>query len=283
MNADDIRAALACGKPGCACGRANGGLSHCVAHSDAEPSLTIRDGDTAVLLTCHTGCSRESIITALKARNLWPQGQGEKREWRDPDTIYRFVDAEGRLVGEKGRIDYTDRATGEVKKRFLWRLPGSPKWGGLDGLVMPLFNLPDVIRRPDQPVFFVEGEKAVQSLTVRGLVAVCGYAGAEQKVWDEASLALLEGRELVLWPDNDAPGFRLAGSLLWRFPDARIIRPQLPEKADAYDYFNEHGGTVEDLALLSGVTVKHGPPPNVTHINRARTVQVAGVKSVFPA
>lgn len=274
MNADDIRRALECGKPGCACARISGELTHCVAHNDGEPSLTVRDGDSAVLLTCHTGCSRESIITALKARNLWPQGQGEKREWRDPDTIYRFVDAEGRLVGEKGRIDYVDRE-GEVKKRFLWRLPGSPKWGGLDGKVMPLFNLPDVIRRPDQPVFVCEGEKAVQACTVRGLVAVCGYAGAEQKVWDEASLALLEGRELVLWPDNDAPGWRLMGSLLWRFRSATIISPDLPEKADAYDFFNEHGGTVADIATLAGVSVRQGAalPQNVIPITRASGVR----------
>ena len=271
MTADEIRRALECLKPSCACHRVNGTLAHCVVHDDADPSLSIRDGDSAVLLRCATGCDRESIIAALKQRGLWPRETVE-REWRDPDVIYRFLDLEGRLVGEKGRIEYVDRETGEMKKRFLWRLPGSPKWGGLNGAVMPLFNVADVLRRPDAPVFFVEGEKAVQSLTVRGLVAVCGYAGAGQKVWDEASLALLDGRDVVLWPDNDAEGFSLMGRMLWRFPQARMIRPDLPPKADAYDYF-EAGGTVTAIAEMASVSVKQGPPPNVIPMTRATGVR----------
>ena len=278
MTADEIRRALECSKPSCACHRVNGTLAHCVVHDDADPSLSIRDGDSAVLLRCATGCDRESIIAALKQRGLWPRETAE-REWRDPDVIYRFLDLEGRLVGEKGRIDYVDRETGEMKKRFLWRLPGWTRWKGLgvdengDQIVMPLFNVADVIRRPDAPVFFVEGEKAVQSLTVRGLVAVCGYAGAGQKVWDEASLALLDSRDVVLWPDNDAEGFSLMGRMLWRFPQARMIRPDLPPKADAYDYF-EAGGTVDGIASMASITVAVAPAPsNVVPITRATGVR----------
>ena len=52
MTADEIRRRLECSKPSCACHRVNGTLAHCVVHDDADPSLSVRDGDSAVLLRC---------------------------------------------------------------------------------------------------------------------------------------------------------------------------------------------------------------------------------------
>ena len=254
MRAAEIRRSLECGKPSCQCASDRSTRSHCPSHEDTDPSCSITDGTTAPLLHCFTGCQNEDIITALKAKGVWPEReQTERRTWREPSTVYRYVDDTGNLVGEKGRMEWVDRSTGEMKKTFVWRLPGSQTWGGLNGLVMPLYNLPDVLKHPDAAVWIVEGEKAAQSLQVRGLVAVCGYSGASQTLWDD-SLSYLDGRDIILWPDNDAVGFGLMGRMLHRFPGARIIRPDLPEKADAYDYF-EMGGTVEALAEATRVEI----------------------------
>ena len=51
------------------------GLARCVAHDDKRPSLSIRDGDKAPLVTCHAGCcDRRAIVDVLRRRGLWPHG-----------------------------------------------------------------------------------------------------------------------------------------------------------------------------------------------------------------
>ncbi len=47
------------------------GTAKCPAHDDRSPSLQLSDGESAVLLTCHGGCERQSVIDALKSRGLW--------------------------------------------------------------------------------------------------------------------------------------------------------------------------------------------------------------------
>lgn len=265
-----IREALSCGKQGCPCMNGRGSLTHCCAHSDRSPSLSVRDGEFAPLVTCQTGCSRESVIAALKARRLWPQREQKAVSYRrEPVRTYRYISETGDLVVEKGRFEYLDRQTGEQKKWFNWRLPGEERWGNLGDHLkvedLPLFNLPDVLRRLDEPVWFVEGEKACEALVFRGVLAVCLAGGASQRLFGD-SLTYLVGREVVIWPDNDVDGFALAGKLLFHIPDARVIRPatDLPG-GDAYDYF-EAGGTVAGMAEFAEARIIQLPPPNVTPI-----------------
>ena len=53
--------------------------ARCPAHNDRKPSLSIRDGnDGKVLVRCRSGCTQESVITALRNRGLWT-GKGSKR------------------------------------------------------------------------------------------------------------------------------------------------------------------------------------------------------------
>jgi hypothetical protein len=68
-----LRAALRCNNPRCACHRARGGMAHCPRHSDQVPSLSIRDGIKAVLVTCLAGCPRAEVIAVLRERGLWPR------------------------------------------------------------------------------------------------------------------------------------------------------------------------------------------------------------------
>jgi hypothetical protein len=41
-------------------------MCRCPAHSDTEPSLSIRQGDRGILVTCFAGCSREDVLTELR-------------------------------------------------------------------------------------------------------------------------------------------------------------------------------------------------------------------------
>lgn len=66
---------LACGRPGCPCGRAsqNGtGLTHCPAHDDREPSLSCTEKGGKILIHCQAGCPQDRVVEALRERGLWP-------------------------------------------------------------------------------------------------------------------------------------------------------------------------------------------------------------------
>jgi len=55
------------------------GMARCPAHPDRTPSLSIRDGESAPLLTCYTGCERSAIIDALRRMGLWGDREPDQR------------------------------------------------------------------------------------------------------------------------------------------------------------------------------------------------------------
>jgi hypothetical protein len=240
-----LRQALECGKTSCACHRTTGN-THCPAHDDGEPSMSITEGRTALLFKCFTGCETRDIIAALKARGLWdtePQDRVVTPINRnDPDMLYKYVTADGEIVGEKGRWN-------GPPKTFKWRKPGE-RWGesSIPMDSMPLYNLHAVLDNPNAPVFLVEGEKAVEACRVRGMVAVCLPGGASQARFGNALDPLLH-REVTLWPDNDDAGEGLMERIHGLLPDAKFLKPAVPEKGDAHDYFAQ-GGTIDGLAAL---------------------------------
>lgn len=214
-------------------------------------SVTERDGH--VLVKCHSGCDQDALFA--RAREIMAEAEQQRpvprqqasSGTREPDALYRYVDATGVTVADHGRWE---APTG---KRFAWRLPDG-KWSdGLAGLridQLPLYNLADVLRTPDVPVYVVEGEKAVGALRDRGLIAVCPGGGASQQMFGNA-LDPLVNRDVVLWPDNDDPGRALMVRLANLLPRSRSVSPPLPEKGDSWDYF-EAGGTVDGLLALMG-------------------------------
>src|SRR4051794_33024643 len=70
------------------------GEARCPAHDDRAPSLTIRNGDRAPLVKCHTGCDSRQIINALRQAGHWPdvhvavprQSQAHKRSRSDEEA-----------------------------------------------------------------------------------------------------------------------------------------------------------------------------------------------------
>jgi hypothetical protein len=47
------------------------GLTHCPAHEDEHPSLSIDERGAKVLFKCWAGCSQAEVIAALRDRRLW--------------------------------------------------------------------------------------------------------------------------------------------------------------------------------------------------------------------
>jgi len=70
VTASELRFALACDDPRCACHRPKARATHCPAHPDQSPSLGV-DERGRVLVICRAGCAQQKVIAALRARGLW--------------------------------------------------------------------------------------------------------------------------------------------------------------------------------------------------------------------
>lgn len=103
-----------------------------------------------------------------------------------------------------------------------------------------LFRSPQIVAKKSATVLVVEGEKCAQcdlsrELMKKGWIVTTwqGGSGAVSKTdW-----SLLQGRNVLIWPDNDDAGFKSAREIKTLLPTAKIIIPPdiLPEKGDIAD------------------------------------------------
>jgi len=248
-SAEAIARALACGHPGCPCGKRQGKewRTHCPAHKDEWPSLSIADGeDGKVLVHCRAGCSQDAVIAALRERGLWPnRGDGHRRE--ESEATYDYRDGAGRLLFQVVRYPH---------KKFKQRRPDdNGRWvWNLDGVRRVPYRLPELLAAPrDAWLYIPEGEKDVECLASLGLTATCNPAGAGK--WREEFGPYLEGRRVVVLPDADDPGRhhaeQVAQSVAPYASAVKIVElPGLPPGGDVSDWLAQEHTAEELLALV---------------------------------
>ena len=79
-----------------------------------------------------------------------------------------------------------------------------------------LYRLPELLAAPQATVFVAEGEKDVEALRQRLLVATCNPGGAEAaggSKWLPTMSDSLRGRDVVIVPDNDETGEKHAANI----------------------------------------------------------------------
>ena len=258
-------------------GKREGSQFRCLCPAHNGRSLIVGEKNNTLVFHCQGGCSQQDVLDALKSRGLWgsasdaaPYGSpapapasstrtnGAKPPHADaaPQEAgllvaeYEFRDAEGTHITTKGRF-----RTFEDNKTFRWKRPGSDRWGTLDGLKecdLPLYGA-HLLAESTGPVWFHEGEKGADRAREAGLVSVCLAGGASTRNFGQA-LQVLKGRDVLLVPDNDDAGralmHRIADALQDIAKSVRLVKLDVPERGDAFDYF-EAGGTAE--ALLEAV------------------------------
>lgn len=155
--------------------------------------------------------------------------------------IHSYYDADGAEAYQALRM---------YPKSFRLRQPDG-KGGYLHNIkgITPLpYNLPGIMQKPGQPVFVVEGEQCADVLIEAGLVATTNHGGAGK--WGEEHAQHLEGRNVIVMPDNDQVGHRHADAVvasLWGKANQikRVDLPGLPDKGDVVDYLRTH--TLDEL------------------------------------
>lgn len=254
--------------------------ARCPAHEDRVASLSVREGDDGtVLVKCHAGCPLEAIAAALgltvgdlfaaPASGFPAAGNGHTPPRAIAETDYPIHDAAGALQAIHRRIDYADGT-----KQLLWVRPDGRTFGlgGRPMATLPLYGAETLRDRPGEDAILCEGEKAAQALRDAGALALGTVTGAAGTPAD-AVLAVLRGRLVSLWPDNDDAGrdhmARVAAGLARLGIAHRVIPwPDAPEKGDAADFLAAGG----DLAaLLAAAAVPSPAPPGPARAGFALT------------
>jgi len=164
----------------------------------------------------------------------------------DLEATYDYRDESGQLLYQ------VVRKTG---KRFLQRVPlGGDEWEWkLGDTRRLLYRLPELLRS-EGPVFIVEGEKDVDTLTRHRFVATCnsGGAGKWPPVAELAGIAL-KGRSVTVVADRDDPGRKHAravqATLVSQGIEARAMEPIEPYK-DASELIGSLGPSAWPGALI---------------------------------
>lgn len=200
-------------------------------------------GDDASLFAYLNGLDNDQIAAARLAINRYGNGDNDNHgkvisikqpeEWAPiipipsqapeinmtcvhgkPKDFWRYADKSG-LWFFVARYDTFDG------KQFLpWSYCENSKTGVMQwrqtrpkDRPLPLYNLTDLINRPDAPVLIVEGEKcasiALDALPDYVIVTWCGGSTAHSK----SDWAPLAGRSVILWPDADEPGKKAMAAL----------------------------------------------------------------------
>lgn len=128
---------------------------------------------------------------------------------REIKATYDYKNEQGQLLGCVVRLEDKDGSKITPTLTYCQNEQGQQhwRWKGFEG-TRPLYGL-DRLEK-DKPVLIVEGEKtadaAQKMLPDYAVLSWHGGAGAVAK----ADWSLLVGKDIIIWPDNDAPGIQAA-------------------------------------------------------------------------
>jgi hypothetical protein len=298
----------------------------CPGHEDHTPSLSIdASADGHILLKCHTGCTAEKIVAAigLKMSDLMPAARvgavkpadrrrpgraseaapGTSKRAQTFETMQDTIEAYNRVNGRHTDMwTYTDADDVPVGAVVRWdktdghkdirpvALKGG-KWvqAGMKDPA-PLYRLGDLLRKPTDRVYVLEGEKAVEAARNLGLLATTSAGGSNaSKKTDWEPLA---GRDVVIFPDNDIPGRKYADDVLAHLhatkPPAtvRILTlPELPPGGDIVEFVETRWSReISNEAIVAeiGKLADAVPPEQVTGVTPAAPQYEPFPDDVFP-
>lgn len=138
--------------------------------------------------------------------------------------------------------------------RWLWKASPSPK---------PLFNLHLLEGCPESVVIVTEGEKAADACRSLFLdtndAIVTTWAGGCCS-WRKTDWTILSGRRVIIWPDNDDPGKKVADQIRFHLVNSvsaeavRIIKipDSYPYGWDAHDAMEEGWSSGDVINLMKG-------------------------------
>lgn len=163
----------------------------------AARDLDIRHHFPGVLNLARELLGRATVLPASPA----PKPRQPSSQSLGPVTArWNYFSADGKLIAAVLRYDPPGR-----RKEFRPYNPITGKYAPPDP--RPLYNQPGMIKA--QTVILVEGEKCAQALIDVGICATTAMHGANAPV-DKTDWSPLKHRTVLIWPDQDKPGWAYA-------------------------------------------------------------------------
>lgn len=240
-------------------------MGRCPAHADGTASLSIKESDGKILITCHAGCSTESVLSSLglKLSDLFSSPRADAPS-KKIVAEYNYFDEHGQFLFQTVRYDPKDfrQRTKDASGNWIWNLKG---------IRLVPYKLPEALLAVEEgkPLFIAEGEKDCDCIWKNGFAATCNPLGAgtlKHPKWRDDFTDYFRGVSRVcILADNDEKPNRqgewvgkehaitIAESFLRVCPDVRVgILPNNNghRTKDAYDWFT-HGGSPDALRQFS--------------------------------
>ncbi|MBB3308722.1 hypothetical protein FHT78_000451 [Rhizobium sp. BK196] len=155
----------------------------------------------------------EPVKPGARIRLYNPKRKGDRSEWGSfsPSMVFPYRRADGALIGYVLRHDLPDGGK-ETPMVMFARLPdGKESWCRYPfPKPRPLYGV-ETLGKTKQ-VIVVEGEKCRDRLAAKTGRIVLSWAGGTQGV-KHTDWSPLSGRDVVIWPDFDAPGLSTADEI----------------------------------------------------------------------
>lgn len=172
-----------------------------------------------------------------------------------PATIHTYTDASGAALFWRVRLKHDDGS----KRIFPMRPEGSGRYAKAEPQFppnqKPIYAIGALTKRPEAIVWVVEGESCADALRRLQITATTsgGATSANSADWTP-----LSGRDVVIWPDNDAEGTAYQEAVINKLQGiARTIRTVdvsklgLVDKGDCVDWLEANpNATAEQIAQL---------------------------------
>lgn len=145
-----------------------------------------------------------------KAKDLGTKPRGDMLDLGPKVADWKYKDLNGNVIASVARYEpdgpesktYRPFCFKEENGKLVWKM-GAP-------LLRPLYRLPEIVTC--QTIVLVEGEKCAQALAELGIDATTAMQGAEAPI-EKTDWSPIQGKSVIIWPDNDKPGFDYAGKV----------------------------------------------------------------------
>lgn len=146
-----------------------------------------------------------------KKSELGTKPRADLVELGAPVATYTYYDLRGNVIASVVRYEPDGTRESKTFRPYCFRtVEGTTKWVGGAPDLRPLYHLPEIAIA--STVVLCEGEGKADALARLGIAATSAMQGAHAPL-DKTDWSPLAGKTVIVWPDNDAPGFAYAKSV----------------------------------------------------------------------
>jgi hypothetical protein len=143
-----------------------------------------------------------------KKQKLGTKPRADMLELGAPVATYKYYDTRGNVLASVVRFEPDGTRESKTFRPFCFKtIDGVTKWVPGTPDLRPLYHLPEVATATT--VVLCEGEGCADALTALGITATSAMQGAKAPI-DKTDWSPLAGKKVIIWPDNDPPGFQYA-------------------------------------------------------------------------